>query len=141
MESGPRRSLVVALTAVLAFALAGCGGSDGSKDAGEGGDDLSATPSAQVTADPPADAKVIGITITASSVSPSGDRITVKRNQPIVLEIDAAAGGELHVHSSPEQHVEFPAGKSQVQLTLDQPGVVDIEDHDLDKLIVQLEVR
>jgi hypothetical protein len=37
--------------------------------------------------------------------------------------------------------VEFPAGSSAATLTLDQPGVVEVEDHALDKLIVQLEVR
>jgi hypothetical protein len=102
---------------------------------------VSATPAAQATAAPPADAKVIGITITADSVSPSGTRIDIKRNQPVVLEIDAAAKGELHVHSTPETHIEFPSGKSRVQLSIDKPGVVDVEDHALDKLIVQLEVK
>jgi hypothetical protein len=141
MESGPRRSVAVALAAVVALAVAGCGGAGGPKDPDDGGDDLTATPAAQVTEAPSHDARVIGITITGSTVSPSGDRITVKRDQPVVLEIDAAAAGELHVHSSPEQHVEFPEGKSQVTLRLDQPGVVDVEDHTLDKLIVQLEVH
>jgi hypothetical protein len=28
-----------------------------------------------------------------------------------------------------------------VTLTIDQPGIVDVEDHGLDKLIVQLEVK
>ena len=140
MDHAPRRLLVAALAAGLALAVAGCGGD--SKDAKDDeGHDVSATPVAQVTAAPPAGAKVIGITITGDSVSPSGDRISVKRNQPVVLEIDAESEGELHVHSTPEQHVEFPAGKSQVQLTMDKPGVVDVEDHDLDKLIVQLEVN
>ena len=140
MDHAPRRLLVAALAAALAFTAAGCGGD--SKESHDDGDhDLTATPAAKVTVAPPTDAKVIGITITGDSVSPSGDRISVKRKQPVVLEIDAAAEGELHVHSTPEQHIEFPAGKSQVQLELDQPGVVDIEDHDLDKLIVQLEVR
>jgi hypothetical protein len=140
MDHAPRRLLVAALAAALALAATGCGGD--TKEAGDHGDhDLTATPAAQVTVAPPTGAKVIGITITADSVSPDGDRISVKRKQPVVLEIDAAAEGELHVHSTPEQHIEFPAGKSRVQLELDQPGVVDVEDHDLDKLIVQLEVR
>jgi hypothetical protein len=140
MDHAPGRLLAAALATVIALALTGCGG--GSKDAeDDGADDLSATPVAKVTVAPSADAKVIGVTIMGDSVSPSGARITVKRNQPVVLEIDADSEGELHVHSTPEQHVEFPVGKSQVQLKLDMAGVVDIEDHDLDKLIVQLEVR
>jgi hypothetical protein len=74
-------------------------------------------------------------------VTPSGTKVEVKRNQPIVLEIDAVAAGEIHVHSTPEKHIEFPAGTSTVTLTIDQPGIVDVEDHGLDKLIVQLEVK
>jgi hypothetical protein len=140
MELGSRRVGAAGLVAVLALAVAGCGGSS-SKAEDDGGHDISATPAAQATAAPPADAKVIGVTITKDSVSPSAERIEVKRNQPVVLEIDAVAAGELHVHSSPEQHIEFPAGKSQVQLKIDQPGVVDVEDHHLDKVIVQLEVK
>lgn len=139
MDHRPRRLLVLALIGAVCFALTGCGSdSDGSKE--ETGDELAATPAAQVTTMPSADAKVIGVTIDKDSVSPDGARIEVKLGQPIVLEIDAVAAGELHVHSSPEKHIEFPKGKSQVQLELEQPGVVDVEDHDLDKLIVQLEV-
>lgn len=138
MKSGSRRLSAVALVGAVTVALAGCGSDSGSPKESE--DELSATPAAQVTTTPAAGAEVIGITITDDSVSPAGQRIEVERNQPVVLEIDAVAEGELHVHSSPEQHIEFPSGKSQVELKLDQPGVVDIEDHDLDKLIVQLEV-
>ena len=140
MELGPRRVNAAVLVVVLGLAVAGCGSSSSRED-DDGGHDISATPAAQATAAPPADAKVIGVTITKDSVSPSAARIEVKRNQPVVLEIDAVAAGELHVHSSPEQHIEFPSGKSQVTLKIDQPGIVDVEDHALDRLIVQLEVR
>jgi hypothetical protein len=140
MDHARRRLLVAALAAGLALAVAGCGSdSEDAKDHER--HEISATPAAQVTSAPPADAKVIGVTITGDSVSPSGDRISVKRNQPVVLEIDAESEGELHVHSTPEQEIEYPAGKSQVQLTMDKPGVVDVEDHDLAKLVVQLEVN
>ena len=133
-----RRLFVAALVGAFAIAVAGCGGSGGAAKA-EAGDELTATPSA--TASPAADAKVIAVTITADSVTPSGAKVEVKRNQPIVLEINAVAAGEIHVHSTPEKHIEFPAGQSTVTLKIDQPGVVDVEDHLLDKLIVQLEVK
>jgi len=140
MDLGARRIGLAALVAALALTVTGCGG-DSSPAGDDGGHDISATPAAQATEAPPADAKVIGVTITKDSVSPAAARIEVKRNQPVVLEIDAVDAGELHVHSSPEQHIEFPAGKSRVQLKIDQPGVVDVEDHHLDKVIVQLEVK
>ena len=125
---------------VLALSLTGCG-SDSSKPGTEPEQELSATPAAQVSAAPAADAEVIAIKLTGKTVDPSNERIEVKKNQPIVLQINADAAGELHVHSSPEKHIEFPAGGSEITLKLDQPGVVDVEDHALDKLIVQLEVR
>lgn len=124
---------------VLAFALTGCG-SDSSTPRTEDDHDLSATPAPEVTTAPAADAKVIAIKLTDGTVDPDGVEIKVKKNQPVVLQINADAAGELHVHSSPEQHVEFPAGGSEITLTFEQPGVVDIEDHALDKLIVKLEV-
>jgi hypothetical protein len=140
MDHAPRRLLVAALVAVLCVAVTGCGGSS---DATPKGDDvaLSATPMAQVTAAPPADAKVIGVTVGKDSVSPSGAKVDVKRNQPIVFEIDAAEAGELHVHSSPAKAIDYPAGKSQVQISIDKPGVVEAEIENLGKLVVQLEVR
>jgi len=141
MAHAPRRLLAAALTAALAVALTGCGG--GSKDAGDKSADvaLTATPMAQVTATPPADAKVIAVTVGKDSVSPSGTQVQVKRNQPIVFQIDAVEAGELHVHSSPAKAIEFPAGKSQVQISIDKPGLIEAEIENLGKLVVQLEVR
>ena len=64
-----------------------------------------------------------------------------KAGEPLTLHITADQPGEIHVHSSPEQEIEYAAGTTDKTLTIDQPGVVDVESHDLDQLIVQLEVR
>jgi hypothetical protein len=142
MKSGSRRLSAVALFAAVALTLTGCGGSSGGSGKDAGSDEsLSATPIAQVTAAPPQGAKVIGVTVTADSVSPSGAKVAVKTNQPIVFEIDAAEAGELHVHSSPAKAIEYPAGKSQVQISIDKPGVIEAEIEDTGDLVVQLEVR
>jgi hypothetical protein len=126
---------------IFASALAGCGSSGGGTTKSPGTDEsLSATPAAQATAAPPSDAKVIGVTVKGESVSPSGTRVAVKRNQPVVFEIDADTEGELHVHSTPAKAIEYPAGKSRVQISIDQPGVVEVEVEQLGKQVVQLEV-
>ena len=65
----------------------------------------------------------------------------IKAGKPLKLHITADKPGEIHVHSSPEQEIEYDAGTTDKTLTIDQPGVVDVESHSLDKLIVQLEVR
>lgn len=134
-RSRPLRASAAA--AVLALALTACGGNTTSPPTEP---DATATPSAQVTGTP-ANAKVIEITLDGDSVEPSGRRVEVEVGQPVVLRITAEDAGELHVHSDPEQEIGFPAGDSEYTLTIDKPGLVDVEDHALDALIVSLEVN
>jgi hypothetical protein len=84
---------------------------------------------------------VVDITFDGDSVTPNGERIDAKVGEPITLNIDADAPGELHVHSTPEQEVAYDAGTSTHEVTFDQPGIVDIESHELGNIVVQVEVR
>ena len=135
--------LAMGVAALLAVAgVAGCGGS-GSGSTGSAG---ASSAEAAVTAQPtPASATpsgtVLRIHLTSDSVDPAGTRVPVKAGQPVTLLITATAAGELHVHSTPEQHVDYPKGTSAATLTLDQPGIVEVESHALGKTIAQLEVR
>jgi hypothetical protein len=117
-----RRTLVAAVALLLALlSLTAC--SDGSSgSAGSGG------------------GTSIDITIKNGKVTPNGDRVKAKVGQPITLHIDADTAGEIHVHSTPEQHIDFDKGTSTKKLTITSPGIVDVEDHALDQVIVQLEV-
>ncbi|TIC81647.1 hypothetical protein [Nocardioides sp. GY 10127] len=121
----PRRLLAAALACLLLPALAACGGS-----AEQAGSDAS-----------DADPVVIDVRITDDSVDPSGERVEVGAGQTVVLAIDADSAGSLHVHSSPAQEVDYPAGTSEQRLVITVPGLVEIESHALDQVIVQLEVR
>jgi len=116
--------LAAGLTAiVVSLTLTGCGNDDT-----EGGD----------TTVP----KTIEVTFEGDSITPNGDRIEVTHGQDVILHVTADAPGEIHVHSSPEQEFEYDAGETDLTITdLDQPGVVEVESHTLDKVIVQLEVR
>jgi hypothetical protein len=119
------RMCTVLLVALLM--LAGCGGDDSSdkattkKDTGGG--------------------IVIDVTFKGDKVTPQGASIKVAAGKPIKLHIVADKPGELHVHSSPEHEIEYPAGTTDKTFTIDQPGVVEMESHTLDKLVAQLEVR
>ena len=73
-------------------------------------------------------------------MTPNGDRVKVQLGKPVVLRITADKAGEIHVHSTPEQQISYPAGSSTEKITITQPGVVDVESHTLDKTIVQLQV-
>ena len=112
--------------AVAGAAGAACGGDSGTRGPGEGG---SETP------------KTIEVTFEDGSVSPNGGRVEVAAGQPVTLEVTADEPGEIHVHSAPEQSFEYAAGTSTFEFTVDRPGVVEVESHDLDQVILQLEVR
>jgi hypothetical protein len=124
MTRALREYSTVLLALVLLVAVAGCGTQAG----------------ASSTSTDHSDSVTIDITLKNGTVKPSGSQVKVKAGSPVHLHIVSDAPGELHVHSSPEQHIEFGKGTTQKTLTIKQPGVVDIEDHALDKLIVQLEV-
>lgn len=82
----------------------------------------------------------IEVTFTGDSVEPNGERIEVKRGEEITFVVKADEPGELHVHTEPEKELEYGAGTTELTLTIDEPGVVDVEAHDLEVVVVQLEV-
>ena len=55
----------------------------------------------------------IDITFEGDTVEPQGAKLEVVAGEPVKLRIDADQGGELHVHSSPEQELEYSAGFAQ----------------------------
>ena len=84
---------------------------------------------------------VIDVTFEGDTVTPNGERVEISTGQSVDLEITADAPGEIHVHSDPEQTLEYDEGTSTVTIdAIDQPGVVDVESHNLEAVIVQLEV-
>lgn len=115
------RKTLVALAAA-ALLLTGCS---------NGSDQPSGSSTSPVT---------VSIKITGDKVTPNGDRINVKVGQTVTLKIDSDRAGELHVHSTPEQHIEYTKGASTEKVSIDKPGIVDIEDHDASVVVVQLEV-
>jgi hypothetical protein len=118
---------------LVALAAAGCSAPDSPHEAS-----VTARPA---SGKPVVKGSRIDVAISAEGVHPSGKRVEVRAGAPLTLVIRATAPGELHVHSSPEQHVDYPRGLSTATLRIDQPGIVDVESHQLDKLVVQLEVR
>ena len=83
--------------------------------------------------------QIIEITFTGDKVVPSGERVAVEVDQDVTLRVTADTAGEIHVHSEPEQEFTYAEGTTDIQLQLDRPGVVEVESHDLELVIVQLE--
>ncbi|WP_109505809.1 cupredoxin domain-containing protein [Nocardioides speluncae] len=120
-----RKATALAVAAALLLVGAGCGGDDGN-----GGDDPDRKPG-----DP------IQITFLGDTVKPSGERVEAKVNEEVELVVTADAPGQLHVHSNPEQTFEYDEGTETFTVTFDKPGIYDVESHELEQIIVQLEVR
>lgn len=83
----------------------------------------------------------IDITFKGDTVTPQGKRIQIEAGKTITLVVKADQAGEIHVHSSPEQELKYKAGTTRIPLTIDQPGIVEVESHALEKTILQLEVK
>lgn len=137
-----RRTLASVAALSCLFLAAGCGGEDSSgTDAPASGAGRAGSSGPSQAGEDPQQAQRIEVTIRGDSVTPNGDRVEVRAGAPIELVVTADRPGEIHVHSSPEQELEYDAGTTTLRLKIDQPGVVDVESHELEKTIVQLEVR
>lgn len=82
----------------------------------------------------------VNITVAGPDITPNGARVKVKRGEELQLRFDTDRAGELHVHSTPEQVVKFPAGKSTRVLVVRSPGVAEVEEHETSFVVLQLEV-
>jgi plastocyanin len=115
--------VTAAFAVVLAsLTMAGCGADDAS------------------TADPGSGPVTVKVEFKDGTVTPNGETVEVATGQEVTFEVSADEGGEMHVHSSPEQELAYETGDSTHTITIDTPGTVDVESHDLDQVIVQLHV-
>lgn len=120
------RSLPALLLLLTASALSACS---------------SETPNAEVPAVGTEGPLTIEVSIEGDSVQPNGDRVSVSAGQTIEFDVTSDRAAALHVHSTPEQTLDFGVGTTQLSLTLEQPGVVEVETSDTDTVVVQLEVE
>lgn len=136
------RNLVVSALLAATVGLTGCASKD---DATGDPAETTSSPTSATTSEPtdePSDeGQVVMITIKGDTVSPNGTKVDVEANEPVILDVTADAPGEIHIHSTPEQEVVYDAGQSRHTVTFDRPGVVEVESHTLEKVIVQLQVR
>ena len=130
----PRRGLarLVPLALALSLALTACG-EDGDTDPPAGAGSSSTTPDG--------DSAAVTVTREGDAFTPNGERVELGVDQTLTLSITADEAGELHVHSTPEQEIAYDEGTSEHEITIDRPGVVEVESHDPDVIVLQLEVR
>jgi predicted small lipoprotein YifL len=136
------RGLTSAVVMTLATSLAGCG--DEPEPQAEPANDVSSSQATERSTKPakerPAGA-TLDVTVNGGNVSPMGRTIEMATGDVLTVRITADRAGELHVHSSPEQMVEFGQGRTRQGVKIDKPGQVDVEEHDSGALVARLLVK
>lgn len=121
---------------VVGLILTGCG-----KDTDTGTVSSSSSPRESEAAEPDAEL-VVDIAIRNGEVTPQGDRVDVQVGQKFTLRIASDVAEEIHVHSDPERTYLVEAdGLVEKSITVERPGQVAVEAHDLGVTIVQLVVH
>jgi hypothetical protein len=114
----------ISLLLLIATTLGACGSGSSTSSAG------------------PLPTKVIDITISGSSITPNGDRVSVAVGQRIEFDVTADAPGEIHVHSTPEQELAYDKGSTTLEVKpITAPGIITVESHELNKVILQLQAQ
>ena len=117
-----RRVALLATVLTTLLMLAGCGSDE-----------------PEIGADPTSESGRIELTFEGEDAPPT-ERVSVEPGEEIELVIKSDEAGELHVHTDPEKTLEYAAGTTTLKLTIDEPGVVDVERHEPEALVLQLEV-
>ncbi|MGV9800002.1 hypothetical protein ACWDTP_18340 [Mycobacterium sp. NPDC003449] len=143
--------VLAGLAAALALATAGCGGGEGTDNTGTAASSSAAPASPSESTVSPGDMTdqqkapdrlVIEVTVKGGQVTPTNEQLQAKVKQPIVVRVDSDAADELHVHSNPEHTFKVePRSGQQFQFTADVPGTVDIELHQLNRVIASVQVQ
>lgn len=131
-----RRAL--AAFAVAALVLTGCGESE-EPTTSQATVSESPEPSGSPSQEP--EPEPIEVEIEGDRVEPNGMRVKAAAGETVTLAVKSDRAAELHVHSSPEQVLEVEPGESTLELVIERPGIVDIEEHDSGLVVLQLEVR
>lgn len=132
-----------------ALVLSGCGTSQsgpaqsGAMPSGSASADTSPASSVSSSqAEPAPSGPSLDITIAAGTVTPTNATLEAQVGTPITVNVTSDATDELHVHAVPEYTFEVKAAPAQTfQFTVDIPGRVEVELHELHRTVATIQVR
>jgi hypothetical protein len=130
---------LLTLSTALLLITAGCGGSETAQSTST---PSTINPSDMTDQQAPPARLVIDVTIKGGEVTPTNAQLETKAKNPIIVKVNSDAADELHVHSSPEHTFKVePRGGQSFQFTVDVPGQVEIELHQLKRTIATVQVQ
>jgi hypothetical protein len=145
-----RFSTTIAATFTLVLTPAACGSAEDTAPPAEPTDATSSvTPSAASSPAAPVSPStestdlgpLLTIIIDGEDVSPNAEEIHLGTGEKLLVEIDSDRAGELHIHSAPEQLVQFAEGTTDSEIVVNTPGSVEVEDHDTSAVVALIEVH
>jgi hypothetical protein len=135
---------IALLASALTLALAGCGSDEPTPEPTDPTSTSTSETPGGTTGETtePSEPEVREIEIEfEGDQAPEVERVQVAVGETVELVVTSDQPGELHVHSDPEQTLAYDAGTTRLPLTIDRPGVVEVERHEPEALVLQLEVR
>jgi hypothetical protein len=145
-------STLAALALGLALATTGCAGPAEETDTAP--EAPASSPSESPTSESPTSespsptkgpeepsAPMLEVTVEGDRITPNAQQVKLAVGEPLLIEFTSDRAGELHVHSKPEQYVDFGAGTTRHRLVVETPGTVEVEEHESGAVVAVLEVR
>jgi plastocyanin len=128
---------VAACLAIGGFLLSGCAGSSTPADPGTSSGAASSSPATGASAK----ATDIVVSVKDGKVSPKTHRVKVAVGSSVRILVSSDVDDEVHVHGYDIER-EISAGQSAtIEFTADQTGVFEVETHESDLLLLQLQVQ
>lgn len=122
--------------------VAGCGSAPPPTSSSSAAPESSAQAPANTPSTTAEAGTVIDISIDDGAVTPTNAEAQAVAGQPIALQVTSDAVDSLHVHSVPENVFDVvPAPDQRFEFTVNIPGRVAVELHDLHVTVVTIEVR
>jgi len=135
------RTLIATTVVLTGAALAGAGCSSPAEEPADRSGTPAAAPALSDRQAPPARV-VIDVTISGGQVTPVNQQVQAAVKQPIIIRVTSDADDELHVHASPEHTFAVkPASLQSFQFEVEVPGKVDVELHDLNRVVATITVQ
>jgi hypothetical protein len=138
-----RRVPAVLAGLALVVALGGCASGDDSPDDGATTSPTATAGSATSSA-PPTEtdrAVEVSVAVTDGKVEPKPRRVDVERDSQVRLIVTSDVDDAVHVHGY-EIEAELEAGRpTTVEFVADQSGIFEVETHESELELLQLEVR
>ena len=144
-----RRRTLPALAAALLVLLAGCAsgssGPDGTTTpgttSGSGSPSGSASAGSASGEPDPATPVTVTVAVTDGKVTPKPHRVKIAQGSVVELQVTSDVDDELHVHGFDVERPLEAGVTTTVELQADEPGLYEVETHETELELLQLEVR